>query len=86
MNCNYCVCQRVDRKCSLKKCPYDEDSSTRVHAYWYKPTGMMPPEFTGRHRCSACDGFAMHDWKHYKERLTKFCPHCGAEMDNGKEE
>ena len=48
---------------------------------WVKPTGMMPPEHFGRHRCSKCDGFALHDWKHHKEQLTDFCPNCGAKMD-----
>lgn len=47
---------------------------------WYRPTGVMPPEHFGRHRCSECDGFAMHDWKHHKEQLTDFCPNCGAHM------
>lgn len=61
-------------------------SHQQVTAKWYKPTGMMPPEFTGRHRCSACDGFAMHDWKHHREQLTPFCPHCGAKMENGDSE
>ena len=54
-----------------------------IRAKWCKSTGMMPPEFAGRHRCSACDGFAMHDWKHHREQLTPFCPHCGAKMENG---
>ena len=52
-----------------------------VHGEWYKPTGMMPPEYTGRHRCSLCDGFAMHEWKHHREVLTDYCPNCGAKMD-----
>ena len=51
---------------------------------WYNPTGMMPPEFTGRHRCSVCEGFAMHDWKRHREQLTQFCPHCGAMMKNAE--
>ena len=51
---------------------------------WYKPTGAMPPEHFGRHRCSECEGFAMQDWKHHKEQLTDFCPHCGARMLNGR--
>lgn len=67
--------------------PASEDAShQQVIAKWYKPTGMMPPEFAGRHRCSACDGFAMHDWKHHREQLTPFCPHCGAKMENGDSE
>lgn len=53
---------------------------------WYKPTGVMPPEHFGRHRCSECEGFAMQDWKHHKEQLTDFCPHCGAYMNEGEEE
>lgn len=52
-----------------------------MHGEWYKPTGMMPPEYTGRHRCSLCDGFAMHEWKHHREVLTDYCPNCGAKMD-----
>ena len=52
---------------------------------WYKPTGMMPPEHFGRHRCSECDGFAMHDWKHHKEQLTDFCPNCGVDT-RGKQD
>ena len=47
---------------------------------WYKPNGVMPPEHFGRHRCSICDAFAMHDWKHHREQLTDFCPNCGADM------
>ena len=57
------------------------DVQTVVHGEWYKPTGMMPPEYTGRHRCSLCDGFAMHEWKHHREVLTDYCPNCGAKMD-----
>ena len=47
---------------------------------WYKPNGVMPPEHFGRHRCSICDAFAMHDWKHHREQLTDYCPNCGADM------
>lgn len=57
----------------------------REKGKWYKPTGMMPPEHFGRHRCSKCDEFAMHDWKHHKEQLTDFCPNCGADM-RGKQD
>lgn len=51
-----------------------------VRGEWVKLTGMMPPEFHGRHLCSECNGFALHDWKHHKEQLTDFCPNCGADM------
>lgn len=47
---------------------------------WYKPTGMMPPEFVGVYRCSECDEPAMRDWKTRKQKLTGFCPNCGADM------
>lgn len=53
----------------------------RKRGTWYKPTGVMPPEHFGRHRCSECDGFALHDWKHHKEQLTDFCPYCGCKME-----
>lgn len=52
----------------------------RKKGKWYKPTGVMPPEHFGRHRCSECEGFAMQDWKHHKEQLTDFCSNCGARM------
>lgn len=52
----------------------------RKRGKWYKPTGMMPPEHFGRHRCSECEEFALHDWKHHREQLTNFCPNCGADM------
>ena len=48
---------------------------------WYKPTGMMPPEYAGVYRCSECDGIAMRDWKTRKQMLTDFCPNCGAKME-----
>ncbi len=61
------------------------DVRENVHGEWVKLTGMMPPELFGRHLCSECDGFALHDWKHHKEQLTDFCPNCGADMRKVKE-
>jgi len=58
----------------------------RAKAKWYKPTGMMPPEFTGQYRCSNCDELAMRDWKHHRQILTNFCPNCGADMREEKEQ
>lgn len=52
----------------------------RKKGKWYKPTGMMPPEYVGVYRCSECDGLAMRDWKTHKQKLTDFCPNCGADM------
>lgn len=54
--------------------------------HWYKPTGMMPPEYTGVYRCSICDCIAMRDWKRMRQVLTRFCPGCGAFMTNGEGE
>ena len=69
-------------------CPQNKISEEpeRKRGRWYKPTGMMPPEYAGRHRCSECDGFAMHDWKTHREVLTDFCPWCGADMRGGQDE
>lgn len=55
-------------------------SPEREKGCWYKPTGMMPPEYAGVYRCSECSEIAMRDWKHHKQILTKFCPNCGAKM------
>ena len=54
-----------------------------VRGRWYKPRGMMPPEFAGRHRCSICEEIAMLDWKRHREVLTPYCPNCGADMREG---
>lgn len=51
---------------------------------WHKLTGMMPPEYAGVYVCSLCDGMAMRDWKHHRQTLTKYCPNCGARMDNNE--
>ena len=47
---------------------------------WYKPVGMMPPEYAGVYRCSKCDEIALCDWKHHKQVLSNFCPNCGKDM------
>lgn len=62
----------------IKTAPTIEERKT---GKWYKPNGVMPPEHFGRHRCSICGAFAMHDWKHHREQLTNYCPNCGARME-----
>lgn len=54
-----------------------------VHGHWLKATGMMPPEYFGRHVCSVCDHFAPNEFHGYNthEWLSPICPHCGAKMD-----
>lgn len=58
------------------------DAVPVVHARWVKAHGAMPPEYHGRHVCSACDGWALRDF-YGRERLSLFCPNCGAKMDGG---
>ena len=53
-----------------------------VHGRWVKANGMMPPEYHGRKCCSVCDAFALSDF-YGRERLSDFCPNCGAKMDGG---
>ena len=58
----------------------------RKKGKWYKPTGMMPPEYAGVYRCSECGEIAMRDWKHHRQELSNFCPNCGADMREGQDE
>jgi hypothetical protein len=58
-------------------------STSDTNGQWYVPRGMMmPPEHHGRHRCSVCDCMAMYERPGH-EGLSKFCPNCGAKMENG---
>ena len=56
------------------------DAVPVVHGRWVKANGMMPPEYHGRKCCSVCDAFALSDF-YGRERLSDFCPNCGAKMD-----
>lgn len=64
-------------KSAVNWTPKDE----RHYAKWVKATGMMPPEWHGRHICSFCKEFALRDF-HYRESLSNYCPNCGAEMES----
>lgn len=57
------------------------DAVPVVHGQWLKATGMMPPEWFGRHVCSVCDNFAPAEFRRTHEWLSPICPHCGAKMD-----
>ena len=48
-------------------------------ARWEKRTGMMPPEYHGHYWCSNCE---WHGKYNEREKDYKFCPACGAEMEN----
>lgn len=50
------------------------------HGRWVKRTGMMPPEFHGKHGCSLCGRFALSR-QIGREELSNYCPYCGAKMD-----
>ena len=62
------------------------DESDRPEGQWKMWGGMDIPENHGRHRCSLCGEFAP-EWRErrnspiVKERLTRFCPNCGAKME-----
>lgn len=57
------------------------DAVPVVHGYWVKATGVMPPEYFGKHVCSVCDSFAPNRFNSMFEWLSKVCPSCGAKMD-----
>lgn len=57
------------------------DVAPVVHGHWLKATGMMPPEFFGRHICSECGLFAPNKYLGTHELLSPVCPYCGAHMD-----
>lgn len=61
-----------------EKCQSTSDNVK--HGRWIEWTGMRPPEFAGRHRCSLCAGKAPCEMLG-RERLTEWCPECGAHMD-----
>lgn len=52
------------------------------HGYWIRMTGMMPPEYHGHYECSICK---WHGNKYSIEKNWKFCPNCGAKMDEVRE-
>ncbi len=59
------------------------DAVPVVHGRWIKPTGMMPPEHIGHYECSLCGAWAMRPWLRFWKGalLSKYCPNCGAIMD-----
>lgn len=58
------------------------DAAPVVHARWVKAHGMMPPEYHHRKQCDMCGGWALQDY-FGRERLSHYCPTCGAKMDGG---
>lgn len=68
--------------CKCPRCGFQDpkDAEPVRHGYWYKPTGMMPPEHHHRHRCSECYCLAPYE-RPGREWFSDFCPNCGAKMD-----
>ena len=56
-----------------------------LHGRWVKAHGMMPPEYHHRKQCSMCGGWALQDY-FGRERMSHYCPNCGAKMDGGAQE
>lgn len=56
------------------------DAELVRHGKWVKPHGMMPPGYHHRHVCSLCGNWALQDF-YGRERLSLYCPNCGAHMD-----
>lgn len=61
------------------------DAEPVRHGEWMTASGMLPPEYRGKKYCSACAQFALHD-RFGRERLSWYCPNCGAKMDKETEE
>lgn len=60
------------------------DAVPVVYGHWIKVSGMMPPEYFGKHACSVCDHFAPNYFHGTHEWLTPICPCCGAKMSERK--
>ena len=55
------------------------DAEPVKHGKWMTAGGMFPTERHGRKFCSACAKFALNDY-FGRERLSLYCPNCGAEL------
>ena len=83
MICDNCIHKSVcinDHVADAEVMAHCKDyESLRKFGEWVKITGMAPPEYHGRHMCSLCGKFALHDKWH--EVLSNYCPYCGATMN-----
>lgn len=77
-DCAYTVVNLLDDAPTVDAVPV-------VHGKWVKATGMMPPEYFGKHVCSVCDHFAPNYFQGTHEWLSPICPCCGAKMDEKKD-
>lgn len=79
--CNVARVVATECAADIKNLPAVDAEPVR-NGRWYKPTGMMPPEHHGRHRCSVCGEMAFYE-RPGREGLSDYCPNCGAKMDGG---
>lgn len=55
------------------------------HGKWIDVEGMLPPGYRCKKYCSVCLEFALCD-RFGRERLSQYCPFCGAKMYDQEEE
>ena len=60
------------------------DVRENVHGKWVRIDGMAPPEYHNHYECSLCGWHLGHHDKTSEIEL-KFCPNCGAVMDQEQE-
>lgn len=58
------------------------DVAEVVHGQWY----MLDDCANAGLYCSACGRRVHHEEFAYKKLKSKYCPHCGARMDGGKDD
>ena len=58
------------------------DVAEVVHGRWY----MLDDCANAGLYCSACGRRVHHEEFAYKKLKSKYCPHCGARMDGGKDD
>ena len=60
----------------------DNDAEPVVHAHWKTDEeDIYWGNYLKKKRCSNCNGRAFCDKETQKFILSKYCPHCGAKMD-----
>ena len=68
--------------------PWPERERTRAYEVVCQNSdciiGKVDARYHGKKYCSVCTEFALHD-RFGRERLSWFCPFCGAMMDGGEE-
>ena len=86
--CETCVCQPVcDIYCAIGPVGYCRHYYAEpVHAKWEKdPDERRISGHIYDYRCSACHGSAHKGYYGNKDYFTRYCHHCGAKMELGKE-